>query len=149
MFSLEEMSNEFWWMLSHIGIYQNEEETCVEKLGKEYSICNGGKSLTVSIFTYPGDKTNDDFLEDCVECNNDNCDQKRKEFSILNITEVHATNWLWLSVCIIWILVCLSFVYLVCLFNLTEALENVCVVSLISILFQLILLFEFSESINL
>ena len=76
MFTFEEMSDNFWLMLGQVGIYQNEEETCVKELSKEHTICDGGESLTVSIFTYPSDEANYDFLENCVESNDDNSNQK-------------------------------------------------------------------------
>lgn len=59
-------------MFLHVGIDEQYENTCVQKLSVEDSICDGRKLLRYGVFTYPSDKEDNELFEECVDC--DNCD---------------------------------------------------------------------------
>jgi hypothetical protein len=80
-------------VLSQVGIDQWKEQTSIEELGNEDTIGNGGKTLTIGILSYPGNGSNDDFLQNGVESNNNSCDRQREETSHLLVREEFLANW--------------------------------------------------------
>ena len=70
--STDVLGDEFRAMFLHVGIDEQQENTCVQKLSVEDSICDGGKLLRDGVFTYPSDKEDNELFEYCVD--GDNCD---------------------------------------------------------------------------
>jgi len=60
-----------WPMFSHVSIDEQEEATRVEELSDENSIGNGGKLLTIGVFSYPCDQLDNDRFQNQVDSNDD------------------------------------------------------------------------------
>ena len=58
-------------MLSHISINKQQEYTCVEELGHEYSIGNGRQLLAVGVFSYPLNTFDDHIFQNYIDSNDD------------------------------------------------------------------------------
>ena len=53
-------------MLGGLGIDEQEQEACVEKLGVEYTVGDGGLLLTLGVFPDPVNQVDDNQLQNDV-----------------------------------------------------------------------------------
>lgn len=65
-------------MLGQVSIDNQNNETCVEELTKECTFNHSCFLLTDSVLTNPIDEGDHNFLQDCVDSNNNDCDREGK-----------------------------------------------------------------------
>ena len=82
------MCEEFRTVLSQVSIDQEEEKTGVEELGHKHSVSDRGEPLTVCVLTDPGNKLDDDDLQDGVEGNNDESNGETQNLRVLDVIKV-------------------------------------------------------------
>jgi hypothetical protein len=72
------LGDKFWVVLSHVGVDDQKQDTCIEELSVENSICDRSELCTDSIFTNPGNESNNAHLQNKINSNNDESDTGTK-----------------------------------------------------------------------
>jgi hypothetical protein len=67
-------------MLLHVSVYNENNESSIEELSQEGSLDDRSFLLTHSILTNPAYESDDDFLKDSIDDNNNNGNGEGKEF---------------------------------------------------------------------
>lgn len=79
-------------MLGQVSIDNQNNETRVEELTKECTFNNSCFLLTDSVLTNPTNEGHHNFLQDCVDRNNNDCDREGEDLGEKFIVEILQTN---------------------------------------------------------
>lgn len=120
-------------MLRQVSIDQWKKETSVEELGDEYTVGDGCETLTIGILADPSDSSDDNFLENSVESNDNSGDRERKNTSHSLVIEESLADRNFYSIFFInWVFIHFISVHFVVFTDFAEALQSFSVMSFLS-----------------